>query len=211
MTSSSEEKVTCPQCGHQQRFTIWGSINVTLNPELKQDLLTGTLNRFVCEGCGTRTNVNYGTLYHDMKQAVLILLTYDGPQEDLSKVGRMFRKHRIRIVGSPYSLREKVYIFDAGLDDRMVELFKVFVLALMSRDGRKAKELLFDSMSDQDGQKEIDFVALGEGEPTKVSVPWAQYETMAAKYASSLPNPKTEEGKWLRVDADYLKALGLLD
>jgi hypothetical protein len=58
--------ITCPTCQHQQAFTAWQSINVTLNPELKQKLLDRSLVTFHCEKCGQAAGVNQELLYHDM-------------------------------------------------------------------------------------------------------------------------------------------------
>jgi hypothetical protein len=207
MSSASKEKITCPKCQHQQKFVIWKSINVTLDPKLKEDLISGKLTGFVCERCGHTANVDYGTLYHDMENALLIQLCHGEQKEDFSALGEMFQHYRIRVVSSRNQLLEKIFIFDAGLDDRMVEFFKLFLLAMMSKQGKEAKELLFNGLSEKEGERTISFTAFMDEGQTGVSVPWMQYEAAAAKYACILPDPKTEEGKWLQVDGAYVTAL----
>lgn len=212
MSSASPEIVNCPKCNHQQKFAIWKSMNVTLDPELKAKFIDGSLTTFSCEACSENTGVNYGTLYHDMNQAIMINLSYGEPQEDMSEMAGLFKGYRVRIVGSRNELLEKIFIFDAGLDDRMVELFKVFLTVMLSKEGKEVEELLFQGVESEDGQKTIEFVVMTTADHSGQSgfaMPWAKYEAFAAKYAHVLPEASEEAGKWLRVDASYAKALNL--
>jgi hypothetical protein len=60
MSLSDEIKITCPACQHQQAFTAWQSINVTLDPALKTKLLDRSLVTFHCDNCGHTAGVNQG-------------------------------------------------------------------------------------------------------------------------------------------------------
>jgi len=212
MSSPSPETVTCPKCNHQQKFVIWKSMNVTLDPELKAKFIDGTLTTFTCEACGAETGVNYGMLYHDMKHAIMINLCYGEPQEDLSKMADLFKGYRVRMVGSRNELLEKILIFDAGLDDRMIELFKVFLMVMLSKENHEVEELLFQGVSEEDGQKAVSFVMMTKADRSGqkgFAVTWDKYEAFAAKYAHVLPEANAEAGTWLRVDSSYVKALNL--
>ena len=54
--------VTCRACGHEQPFTVWRSLNVTLDPEQKQELLDGRLTRSTCQQCGNTVQVVHDLL-----------------------------------------------------------------------------------------------------------------------------------------------------
>ena len=43
MSMERKETVTCPECGQEQDFIVWHSLNGDLDPEAKQRLLDGTL------------------------------------------------------------------------------------------------------------------------------------------------------------------------
>ena len=58
----------CPYCRNKQKIVIWQSINVTVNPELKNKLLAAEINQFTCEKCGKKTLLNVPLLYHDMEK-----------------------------------------------------------------------------------------------------------------------------------------------
>jgi len=66
MTKERMEEIDCPKCGRKQAETVWDTINVTLNPELKEKLFQGEINRFRCKGCGNEAFVSLPLLYHDM-------------------------------------------------------------------------------------------------------------------------------------------------
>ena len=76
MSFSEEDSVTCPQCGNTQPFTVWRSVNVSLDPELSGRFLDGTLTLFTCEKCGDSGRVPYNPLHHDMEQKVMFQLRW---------------------------------------------------------------------------------------------------------------------------------------
>ena len=66
MSLQHEETLKCTKCGAENQFTIHESVNVTLDPELKPQVLNGSLFKMTCASCGTQIIVNYDILYHDM-------------------------------------------------------------------------------------------------------------------------------------------------
>ena len=211
MTLPVTENITCPECGHEQEFTIWRSLNVTLNPELKDPLIRGELTTFTCEACGETTHVVYGMLYHDMDQELMISLSRDDvpPLDDLgplqSYLQDMMKSYRFRLVRTRNELVEKVRIFDAGLDDRVVQLFKVVLRAqLAMADHATEGQLLFYGRVDEDGgAQRMEFVLLTDDDQVPFSVPWAEYAEFAPILAQDLPPLEAEAGQWLRVDDTY--------
>ncbi len=134
-------RVTCPDCGTEGDFVIWKSLNTMKDPEAKQKLITGELFRFKCPKCGSVSNVVYPILYHQMEDQIMIKLVT--PDEDVEESTRVFddfangtmvpgidtsnADYTFRLVSSQNELREKVMIFDQGLDDRVIELYKLCV------------------------------------------------------------------------------------
>jgi predicted nucleic-acid-binding Zn-ribbon protein len=68
MSKMSEREISCPKCGNTQARVVWDSINVTLNPELRDKLFDADVNMFSCQKCGQRAFVNLPLLYHDMNR-----------------------------------------------------------------------------------------------------------------------------------------------
>ncbi|MGC4042388.1 MAG: CpXC domain-containing protein [Armatimonas sp.] len=67
MSKMAQHELQCPHCGSKQKMTIWESINVTLDPELKKKLFSGNINIFDCNICDKKTIVDSPLLYHDMQ------------------------------------------------------------------------------------------------------------------------------------------------
>lgn len=68
MTRVGSSEITCPKCGNRQATTLWDSINVRLNPELREKLFNREINIFKCESCGTVAFIGHPLLYNDMKR-----------------------------------------------------------------------------------------------------------------------------------------------
>lgn len=145
MSLKNTQKIKCPDCGTEGEFTIWQSINTKLNPQAKEDLLSGKLFAYTCPKCKKVHYVNYGLLYHQMEKQLMIY--YAISKEDEKEILDTFAKmengdmlpgmestdYTLRVVHSQNQLREKAYIFDIGLDDRVVEIMKVMMVAHLSQ------------------------------------------------------------------------------
>lgn len=139
MSMVKTTKISCPVCGKESDFTVWQSLNTALDPEAKQALLDGSLFRFVCPHCGHSGKVEYSMLYHDAEHQTMIYLTTPGEvdtvREALAKadaaMGPLLTGYRKRIVLDLETLREKQTILDLGLDDREVELIKLYIYQIM--------------------------------------------------------------------------------
>ena len=51
MSISRTVNISCPSCGTQQDVTLYDSINIQTDPELKDALMQNQLNRIHCEDC----------------------------------------------------------------------------------------------------------------------------------------------------------------
>lgn len=147
------EKLTCPKCNAEIEFLMHDTVNVTLNPENKAKILDRSLFRTECPGCGVAINVEYPILYHDMKQQIMIQVCKDpktaasSPRLDMQIEGfpPLDAGYRVRTVVGTDRLRERIRIFDAGLDDVAIEVCKAFIL----RHIKEEKFLFFDYLEDE--------------------------------------------------------------
>ena len=141
MSMEHSEKITCPDCGVESDFVIWQSINTMIDPETKAKVLSGEIFRFKCPKCGSETNIMYDCLYHQMEDKLMIQIVHDDKDvpkaaesfDQISKGSRipdfppMMSDYTFRIVRDQFKLREKVNIFNRGLDDRVIELMKIIL------------------------------------------------------------------------------------
>ncbi len=127
MAERQEKGVMCPHCGRVQRIGQWKSVNWAEDTPAKKRLLKGTLFTPACECCGEPIQLSYPCLVHDPEHLAMVLF-WPGEQRDEQTLSAKPPQpgYRLRVVDTPQSLREKLLIFNAGLEDTVIELVKVF-------------------------------------------------------------------------------------
>lgn len=197
MSMERKETVTCPECGQEQDFIVWHSLNGDLDPEAKQRLLDGTLFRFECSNCGHRSNVNYGMLYHDMTNQVMVyFVDEDSVEETLAtmndaenKIGIPMPEYRKRIVTDQNALREKAIIFDQKLDDRVIEIIKLIYFSNACKQVPDANIVAVYFLV-ADGKYILQFIG---DKPLSAEVPMEMYEKIKSDFAERLENAGDKE------------------
>lgn len=79
------EKGVCPVCNKVSDFRIVQSINVPLNPELREQLVRGEINKATCSHCGEVSMIGMEVLYHDMDRGYSIVFGPNGVSEETKK------------------------------------------------------------------------------------------------------------------------------
>lgn len=122
----------CPKCGHRQGFTIWESVTAHLNPELKSNILDGTIFLHRCGGCNSPIELTHSILYNDTALHLACWLVVgdvdDALQDAMDSFGMIVPDYeRLRIVYTLEELAEKIVIFEAGLNDWYVLMMKIYL------------------------------------------------------------------------------------
>ena len=68
MTQQATHSIQCAKCETTQEVTVWNSLNVGLDPELRQRLFQGEINKFCCSNCQYTGFMDSPLLYHDMRR-----------------------------------------------------------------------------------------------------------------------------------------------
>lgn len=206
MSNAIDETINCKGCGWQQSFTIWASLNATLNPEQKQGLIDGSLTRFVCEKCGWSSEVVYSLLFHDMEKQVMTWLIPGEGEPDAGEImaGPM-PAYRLRVVRTRNELLEKILIFDNGFDDRPLEYFKLLIRAQSEQEGAPLKgPLFFGGVTElEEVGVALRFEHLTDEGAQALELPQELYHRICESLADKLPSVESEGGEWLVVDATY--------
>ena len=157
MSKHHIEKVTCPSCHHEGDFEVWDSINTVLDPAMKEKVLNQSIFLYTCPNCGETFRLNYHLV----------------PESEVEKTYEMFygenaladyrtEKYLYRIVTSANQLVEKIQIFDAGKDDRVMELVKLLATdSILKND----PDIEFDELRfavDDDGTNILVIINKGE-------------------------------------------------
>lgn len=168
MSRVVKQSIVCPECGGRSDIDMWESVNVTLDPEMSGAVRDGSVFNYECPKCGFKSLLVYPMLYHDMEKKLMIQLsTTEQGEEEFKKLwkdiksgrteetfkensgieppGDMFKMpgYTVRIVPTYYKLKEKLFIFDAGLDDRIIELCKSILWNIVTKEGNSVERVCY--------------------------------------------------------------------
>lgn len=153
MSTCINREVSCPGCGAVHPHEMWIGIERSENPELYNCILEEALFDWKCPDCGEKMQLVYPCLYHDRESGVMICLSPKGETEMLARVPREYPQLKAvtkRLVSTPAELKEKLLIFEAGLNDLAVEMVKLALIELMEQKrGRRVERALFTAMDQE--------------------------------------------------------------
>ena len=129
MSIINEALAPCTKCGQQHKVTVYRSINISENPELKAKVTDGSLFLWECPHCGQVNLTKYETLYHDPSGKLMVWLIPEGEISEtqmhaITMHTKAMGGYTLRRVNDMGSLMEKVLINTAGLDDAVLEMCK---------------------------------------------------------------------------------------
>ena len=197
MSCEREISFTCPKCGKDHPFVIWKSINTTLDPEMKAKVKDRSAFLFECPSCGEKTYVDYGLLYHQMEDRIMIdyavsdesaeefirSLNEEDPTGLLADIKKGYLN---RIVRSQNELIEKIAIFDEGLDDRIIEVFKIYVLYKFHNENPNCEDIEILYFRDQN-KNCVQVIADGKNQAVaEISAEF--YEELCQEYKDKIPD-----------------------
>lgn len=208
MSQHSVKKINCPICGQVLDFTVWKTINTVSNPEMKEKVRTREAFTLRCPECGEMINLDYGFLYFQMEDEMMIY--YASDQKETENVYKMFRengkaakrlkelqsKFLYRIVHSQNELREKLCIFDAGLDDRVIELAKLLYAGIFFTEHPEAEsDVVYFRPED------MTFVSYNESKPVATAVMNKNYyDLIFEEYIAERPPLRDDD---IIIDMDW--------
>lgn len=144
MSRFSPTSIACPRCGAAILAGLAESINVTRMPRARERILDGSFHRFDCPGCGEQVAVDCPFLYTDLRREHFVHVfpraEEAGWPECEQIAGTTFHqgflgappalqeaahRYRVRAVFGLGALADKLRLWDAGLDDAVIELQKL--------------------------------------------------------------------------------------
>lgn len=217
MSSGNQVSLDCPNCRETQDVQVWASVNVTVDPQLKEPLFDRTLNSISCV-CGHTTEVAHDLLYHDMDLRFQVWLRYPEPDGTITLAAPILEAaqtimddYTFRVVRSRNQLIEKIQIFDDGLDDRVIELLKFMIWRAMPRRDDYRRDLLLYAGTEwgERQPKSLDFVLMLEsGGMIPCRVGYVEgYAALERQLLSAAPIQIQRQGQWELVDTAFGEAL----
>ena len=149
MSTEIQKDIVCPQCGRVQKLGMAVSVNCEENPELRRDILREGIFDWECLNCGYTAQMAYPLLYHDPGRGFMVALRPSGTVSKAEAVPAV-RGLRLRSVKSPQELKEKILIFEAGLDDVAVELVKNAITTVIHKSFSGSVHAFFCAMDGEE-------------------------------------------------------------
>lgn len=220
MTQIKTVSVQCPKCKQSGTFRMYGSVNVTLDPGLKERLLDGSLLSYRCETCGHVTRVRHQLLYHDMARKLMVQL-YPGadPLDRLvSELGTTLAaalgedqmgEYSLRVVRTVEALIEKARVFDDGLDDCTLEAAKLFAASAMPELRPATLHYTGREPGNRPDRPDETLLMLHvEGLGGVAELPMSSYfcDAAAKAYPDLIEATRERRGEWLEVDRNFILA-----
>ena len=130
--------VVCPMCGELSKAEVYTSVNATINSSLRNKVLDGELFAWKCPSCGYSARLTYPILYNDMKNRFMVYLIpkierFQLWDKALEEKYANLRNINKRVVSDFNSFKERIFIFESGLDDMAVELTKAVISQTVSK------------------------------------------------------------------------------
>lgn len=180
MSTNMSKDVGCPKCGAAVETQMWPEINAEENPDLRERILEETLFDWTCPECGYVARFLYPCLYHDPGRSFMIYMAPGGCEFHTAETDEKFPQLmgiKKRVVASVEELKEKILIFEAGLDDYAVELVKLALEGVLRKKYGKNTASAYFCYSDQEENKiYFAFFLEGSNEPIRRSTRLEAYE-----------------------------------
>ncbi len=117
--------ITC-FCEHTFSVEIPETINIQEQPGIKAEILNGTFLTFTCPKCGTTLKPEFPVHLIDNEKNIDLFFVPER-ERDSFMMGKTSYSAQNIVIGFP-ELQEKFKIYEAGLDERAIELIKVYFL-----------------------------------------------------------------------------------
>lgn len=174
-------KLTCPNCGEEFKFDLYDSVNVSINPELKNKVIDGSIFVSICPKCSHVEVLLHPLLYHDVKNNYMIqlnsyadLMDYKEEFANQNKIKEMFPNlvNDIKVIGvtSLADMITTIIALDNDLDWRVVQLALLYMqydfIKYCNDNKLKIKKINYSGLTekkDKDGNIML-VIDVGEGE-----------------------------------------------
>lgn len=203
------ERIKCPGCGYTVETELQDFVDAAETPQAKEKIKSGEFFLVECPQCGEKTFAEHPLMYTDSSKKLHIYLAPEHDEELLKELNGIGLPEELpaadgifRVVSDGAALLEKIMIFDAGRDDRVMELYKAMAFEMLKEDWPKMsrENLLYASDDRQEYIIVWDYVNAA-GEQLTVEFDEELYEHLKADYGAVLSLPG---GEYAEVDARWL-------
>lgn len=199
-------RIKCGYCGTEYDHETHHFVEKDSDKHLAEEIINDDFFYAVCPNCCRMTSVDHPAIYVDLGKRVMF--AYFDSDVELAMAQNMIEQwinelcvteaeFTVRVVSMQNELREKVILLENGLDDRVVEILKLWALDRVREEGnnQEFKEVRCGVL--EDGYLNIDFV--GGPKPMHIRVARSYYDRMAKELIPALnqyPTPLEVSTSW---------------
>ena len=129
----------CPKCHQAVSATMWETVNTNLRENLHEQIIDHSFFNVACPKCGEVLHMRYSFLYNDLRHGQMIWTIYPNEEDYDRRIDEISVSTdygvSTRLVDNIDNLAEKVSALEAGRDDRVIEIYKVFLYKDLSGKG----------------------------------------------------------------------------
>lgn len=204
MSIPKRTAISCPKCGKGFEAIVFQSINTDYAPNVAESIISGELFEAKCPACGFITHLEYDVLYHDMEHAAMVWVV--NPKQDSYET----RCNEMRLAPIPpykttrhvpnmNGLREKTACLEAGRDDRIIEIIKIFVESQTLAENPDFQ--LDTSFYTYSNGKEIVSVYDTDGNEFSCIITDQMYHTVATQFKNLISTQ--EVGRFIEINHEW--------
>lgn len=207
MSKNMQKVVGCPSCGVLESFTVHPSIKIPADKSLREQILNEQLFLWKCKSCGYEVHMMYSCLYQDEVRKFMI---YVQPEDEDPSVLKQIPVDGLehvkkRIVTTIEEFKEKLLIFEAGLNDYAVELVKIALTQVVTTKWGVAPEKSFYcGLNNKKNTIEYVFFLNEEDPPVYQGIKMDVYQASLPIVASIITQ---EPNIFLRVNSDVARRI----
>lgn len=197
--SEIQLKIECKECKHTNVVPFNTMILSWKEPEKKKSMMDGSFFWGKCSKCGARIPIVHDCFYFDNVGKYVV--AYAGSEIALRNAYGYFydydagavdylyeHDYMKRIVRTQLELKEKIHVFEDGMDDRIIELVKLYLFpniterfgkARVFYEGAGGKKLIFTER----GGKILEHIDISDNR---------HYNRLSSKYAKELIDIKSD-------------------
>lgn len=197
--------IKCEYCSTEYDHVTHHVVEKHESEKLATDIVNDEFFYAVCPHCHRMIGVDHAVVYTDIEKKTLI--AYFDSDIELSlaetQIGEWMQEfgvnstyNTVRVVSTQNELREKIILMDNNLDDRVIEILKLWALDRVREEGHEQK---FEEMRCgvlEDGYMNIDFVG---DNPMHIRVARSYYDKLAKAMKNAIdssPTPLVVSTEW---------------
>lgn len=219
MSEIVTKSIACPKCRQQSNTEILISGNTVNEPDIRKKVMDESIFRWKCVKCGFTTRCQHPFLYNDIENKFMIYyipgverqkVVDQKLEQSYSELGDIKK----RVVPDINALKEKIVIFEQGLDDKALELTKLAVSEIVSRDtGHNVSSGYFTGIDEENETVSFQFFVGGDKRSYIQSTRIDIYRRSAGIIKKHFPKVDSQPGflnigrQWAKDSLDNYKKL----